>query len=223
MARGLAIRPVEGIAVNPFSPGDDAPGGIAAPPPPPSASAVEPADAEDLRGNVLAVRTVRSPRPRPIWHFVLLSTVTLGLYQLVWLHAAWCYVRDLRGARVQPVLRAVFAPIFTYSLLRHLAEIARERGYPEEPPAAPLALMYFVLGALGRLLPLPLALAGLLNVVPLLPAVEMQQFAVRASVPDAPEQTGFTRLELVLMVLGLVMWSAILAAIADPSLVKPGT
>lgn len=171
-----------------------------------------------------AARIVRAPRPRPLWHFVLLSTATFGLYQLVWLYRTWRYVGDVRGERVQPLLRSLFAPLFAYGLFRRLFEMARSRGYPEEPPALPLALAYFAFGALAWMVPLPLGLVGLLNVVPLLPAVETQQYAVRAAVPELAEQdAGFARDDLLWLAIGALLWARIIAVILDPSLLAAHT
>ncbi len=142
----------------------------------------------------------------------------LGLYQALWIYTAWRYVRDQRNGRDQPLLRAIFAPIFLYSPFRHLFEMAQERGYPERPPAFPLAPIYFVFEVMGHLLPFPFGLVRLLKIVPMLPAVETQQYTVRAEIPGVPDRHGFSGVELLLVALGVVTWSVAVAGTVNPAL-----
>jgi hypothetical protein len=190
-------------------------------------TASEPSSGNDLfaAGGIVAEPPgpVYNPylRARPIWQFVVLAVGSVGLYQLWWFFQSWRHVKARRGLDVYPALRALFAPLFSYSLFRHLFEMAEEEGYPEHPPTLALAVAYFVLGALGRL-PFPNGLISLMNVVPLLPAVEMQNYLLRGEAKGLPERPGFSPGEVLLLAFGAVVWTGILRAILDPSSIPPG-
>lgn len=99
--------------------------------------------------------------PVHLGKFCVLSLVTFGLYDVVWLYRSWRYVRDSQGERIWPVARAFFGPIFYYDLARRLA-VAGAGG---------LAATYIVVTALWRL-PDPYWLLASLSFVTLVPAVQ---------------------------------------------------
>lgn len=155
-------------------------------------------------------------RPRPLWHWVVLTVTTFGLYQVYWHWLAWSYLRDRHGLRVLPLVRAVVDglvfPVFTYSLFRHLFAAARERGYPEAPPALPLALAYIGLPLLAAR-SLVLSFVRVLQVLPMLPAFETANFLWRSEWPNAPERRDFSVAESLAIGFGLFIWANVLATV----------
>lgn len=145
-------------------------------------------------------------QPRPIWHYVVLTLGTFGVYLIFWFWRVWRYFRVVRDRPVMPLPRALFNILFIYSLLRHLRDEARLHGYPESPPAGPLAVLYVVLSFCG-LLPPPAAFAQTLNLFPLLPAFEMANFVWRAAWPGIPEKRGFSLPEALVLGFGFSMWA----------------
>lgn len=144
-------------------------------------------------------------QPRPIWHYVVLTLGTFGLYLIFWFYRVWRYFRVVQGRSVIPILRALFDPIFIYPLLRTLTEEARKRGYPESPPAGPLAVVYVAL-SFCRALPVPAGFAQFLLFIPLLPAFEMANYIWRKEWPGIPERRGFSLLESMVLGLGAFIW-----------------
>lgn len=159
-------------------------------------------------------------QPRPIWHHVVLTLATLGLYLIFWFYRVWTYFRVVRGISVIPLLRAVFHIFFIYPLLRNLRDEARRRGYPESPPAGPLSVLFVALSFCG-VLPPPAMFVQMLNVVALLPAFEMANYIWRKEWPGIPERRGFSLGETFLLGLGAFMWANLLyAAIFHPQLLS---
>lgn len=170
----------------------------------------------------------RSPaffvQPRPIWHHVVLTVGTFGLYLYLWMYRVWRYFRVVEGRSVIPVLRSLFRELFIYALFRDLTRAAQRHGYPEAPPAGPLAIMYWALLLCG-LLPLPAAFVQFLIVIPLLPAFEMANFIWRKEWPGMPERRGFSVLEAVVLGVGAFIWTQMIyLAIVHPELLpaRPG-
>lgn len=149
-------------------------------------------------------------RPRPLWHWVVLAVSTFGLYLLYWYWMVWSYLRDRHGARVLPLVRSVVdvfvAPVFSYSLFRHLFDAARARGYPEAPPAGPLAGAMFGLWIASGI-SLRFGWLRMLQVLALLPAFETANFLFRTEWPNAPERRDFSVAELLVIGLGMAMWA----------------
>lgn len=157
---------------------------------------------------------------RPLWWFVLLNVASAGLYQVVFFYRGWAYLRDHRGLDVWPLARAIFGPLFAYAYFRRYFDLARERGYPEAPPAGGLAVAYVALHMLA-VLPPPAGLGSLVSVLTLLPAAETQNYVWNADAPNTPQILWISWSEVFLMVLGCISWAATIAIIRDPSLFSP--
>jgi hypothetical protein len=181
-----------------------------APPPPsgaPAADAAQPAPARPQFPYVA----------RPLWWFVLLNLLSAGLYQVVFFYRGWTYLRDRHGADVWPLARALLGPLFAYPLFRRYFTLAQERGYPESPPAGPLAVAFIAFRVMG-MLPLPAGLVSMMSVLTLLPAAETQNYVWSRDDPDAPRVLWVSRGEVVLVAFGIFAWVATFAVLRDPSL-----
>ena len=58
--------------------------------------------------------------PVRIDKFVILSLVTLGLYQFVWFYRNWRYIKTSEGTSIWPWARALFYPFWYYPMLKRL-------------------------------------------------------------------------------------------------------
>lgn len=98
----------------------------------------------------------------------LLSFCTLGFYQLYWFYRNWVRVREHTGRRLLPLVRAFFAPLWSYSLFDEVAEQARGAGVAVGWSAMLLALAFFLVSAAWQLPPVGM-IVTLFSFVPLLP------------------------------------------------------
>ena len=144
----------------------------------------------------------------------VLSVATLGLYQLFWFHKQW-YRRKAHGEDVIPILRTIFAVLFAYSLFQTVNREFERRLPPDQPLASSLseplnagglALGFFVLSILYRILPGLLAMAGLFSVVPLV-IVQKKMNELHAEMGFDPNAgTGYGAGAIVALVIGGLFW-----------------
>jgi hypothetical protein len=112
--------------------------------------------------------------PVAVHKFVVLSLCTLSFYTLYWCYQNWWRIRERTGEQLSPFWRAVFEPVWVFSLFSRIREHARGRGALAAWNPTVLGLGYLVLCAMGSL-PDPWWLAGLGGFIPFLPAVQTIQ------------------------------------------------
>jgi hypothetical protein len=67
------------------------------------------------------------PSPAVAYHhvsplkFAILAVATLGIYEMFWFYKNWKYIRQRDESRILPFWRALFAPLWCYSLARDLS------------------------------------------------------------------------------------------------------
>jgi hypothetical protein len=117
--------------------------------------------------------------PVSVTKLLVMTTATLGLYQLYWFWRNWILVKSRERTRILPFIRAWFALWFAFSLFR--------RVYSEQPRSpAPLllAIGWAVLVSSWWWLPDAYVWIGLANVLPLVP---VQRLAIRRNAQAAPD------------------------------------
>jgi hypothetical protein len=143
---------------------------------------------------------------------IVMSTMTLTLYQVYWFYKNWACLRA-RGARVLPLVRAIFSVLFCYSLFDRVRKRRRELD-GTELQAGLLALGWIVLTVLSNFSDsmLRLAYANWLVVVTLLGSYLSVAFLIpvqdavneinRAERPDLGANDQFTVWNALWMTLG---------------------
>jgi len=104
--------------------------------------------------------------------FILMSACSFGLYEIYWTYKNWQFIKQRDQSKIWPFWRAVFAPIWYYSLLDDLAKHSGSESISSGTVKASLAVMYFLLSAAWKL-PDPYWLIMYLTVIPVLPAVRV--------------------------------------------------
>ena len=145
----------------------------------------------------------------------VMSVVTFGLYEVYWFYKNWSDIKTREGIKINPVLRAIFYPLFAYSAFKRIkdkgAEVGAQTGYS---PGA-LATAVFLLIA-STYLPDPVWLISLLSFVPLLP-VQSAVNRINAKVaPDADRNTRFSGWNVFGVVLGILFWAVVLLGLFVP-------
>jgi len=96
---------------------------------------------------------------------VVMSIVTLGVYQIYWFYKN-CQLARERGEDIWPLPRALFSPLFAFELFKRVRSTGRDAGVLAVANAGGLAWMYFLLQAMWRL-PGLFSLTGFATVLPL--------------------------------------------------------
>ena len=112
--------------------------------------------------------------PVALHKFIVLSVCTLNFYSLYWSYQNWWRIRERTGERLSPFWRAVFEPIWLFSLFGRIAQQAAERGIAVGWNPVVLGLGYLLVCVAGTL-PDPWWLVSLAGFVPFLPVVQTIQ------------------------------------------------
>jgi hypothetical protein len=102
--------------------------------------------------------------------FVVMSLVTLGLYELYWVYSQWRHIKLRTMEDLSPFWRTLFAPLWGFSLFEHVRADAIKQGVPIGWSSGSLGLAYLVLSAAWRL-PDPWWLLSLVSFLPVIPSV----------------------------------------------------
>ncbi len=137
--------------------------------------------------------------------FVLLTVATFGIYEIWWFYEHWRQVRNTTGARLTPVARAIFSPVFCYSLFKRVKDNLEEQTLHSRFSPGLLSVGYIALLMTQRL-PDPYWLISFLSILPLL---IMQAGVNRLHYQIDPGYDRNGRFGLgggVLLVLGGIIW-----------------
>ena len=83
--------------------------------------------------------------------FIVLSICSFGIYELYWCYQNWKRLKEASGEDLSPFWRAVFAPIWGFSLFKRIRDVALSAGVPIGWSSGVLATLYFVLNMTWRL------------------------------------------------------------------------
>jgi hypothetical protein len=83
--------------------------------------------------------------PEPAYHhvsalkFIIFSALSFGIYDVFWFYRNWRFIKMRDGSNIMPFWRAIFSPIWCYSLTR---DIARTAGISGISTAVAVAIVY---------------------------------------------------------------------------------
>lgn len=101
---------------------------------------------------------------------IVMSLFTFGLYNFYWFYKNFLHYENRYNEGTIPFLRALFSPIFSYSLFTTINCELENSENSKSLPAGVLAAFYFLLNLSGRVFPSPFFLLSFLVFVPLLAA-----------------------------------------------------
>lgn len=137
---------------------------------------------------------------------VLMSLVTLSLYEIYWFYKNWKCVQRTLGEDVNAPIRAPFYPLLSYALFRRIREHARQNGVEPGFPAGFLAVTVFLFAVLVRL-PDPWWLLTYLGFLPLLTVQKAVNALNRELAPEADANTRFTGWNIFGLVVGGILFA----------------
>lgn len=145
-------------------------------------------DDEELRGGLILY-------PVSMKKFLLMSFVSLGIYQYYWIYKNWVWLKIVGEEEVSPAWRTIFAPIMNFSLVGHISQHDRTGYTWFLVLSIPIALTYFLFNILDRAisrvdtLPDWLSILSMFSVLVLVP-VAMQVNKMNEDREDLIEQNS---------------------------------
>lgn len=130
--------------------------------------------------------------PVSVGKLVVMSICTLGFYELYWTHANWVRIRNRDRLSISPARRTLFALLFCYALFQRMRTLSLQAG-GRSFPSALLVLGWAVTSGVGRFLPGPYSLLGLLGFVFFIP---VQASVNQANLLSSPEHKRNSRLTI---------------------------
>jgi len=64
----------------------------------------------------------------PLWRFALLSIITLGIYELIWMYKNWRILKRELNLDVEPLFRALFSPVYIYRFSLRVEDLCKKEG-----------------------------------------------------------------------------------------------
>lgn len=149
--------------------------------------------------------------------FILLSVLSLGLYEFWWIYKSWCFFRDKDQLDIMPAARAIFAFFFINSLFDTIQEYSQSKGYTATFSSMGYSAGFIVLNFAGRL-PDPYWLISFLSVFLLIPALESLNYGIKKSGNYKVIENGkFNNRQIGLIIVGSIFWALILMELMLPS------
>ena len=120
--------------------------------------------------------------------FVLLSLTTLGFYQLFWCYQQWKRIQIATGESISPFWRAVWAPLWGFSLFARIHRRGVVEGLEVEWASGFLGTVFLLLSMMWRL-PDPWWLIGYFNFLAVIPVQRTaDQVNARARSSESPNR-----------------------------------
>ena len=146
---------------------------------------------------------------------VVMSLCTFGFYELYWCYKHWQAEQRREEEDLSPFWRAVFAPLWGFSLFGRIQDVTTKHGISPNWSATTLGLGFLLLNAAWRL-PDPLWLVSFLALMPLLPVQHSVNRLNATLVPDVDRNDRFTGLNVLCIVIGAILLVLVLAGLFLP-------
>jgi hypothetical protein len=145
----------------------------------------------------------------------VLTTCTLGLYQIYWFYKHWQCIKEGQRFDCNPALRSIFSVIFCYPLFHKMRASGVKLGADSSLLAGPLATGWIVTTLTSRL-PDPYWLITFISVAFLLPVQAYANRVNQAMTPGHDPNTRFSGWNWAAVAVGGVFLSLIVIGLFMP-------
>jgi hypothetical protein len=139
--------------------------------------------------------------PVSVLKLVVMSTVTLGFYEVFWFYKNWKLIKSRNSSNIIPIARAIFSGIFFYPLIKEIKDSANSRGTSANYSPFLLTLIWIGLIVSARL-PDPYWLVTMLSVLVMIPVQKTVNQLNYHVVPEHNPNSDFSAWNIVGIVLG---------------------
>ena len=132
---------------------------------------------------------------------VVMSICTLGIYELYWCYRNWQCIKEREQSNLMPFWRAVFAPLWVFSLARDVKERADHLGIGNSLRPMLIGILYLALSIQWRL-PGLYWVISFFSFAALLPIQATDTSVSAANASGTQDHSQFTPWNYVAVVLG---------------------
>jgi hypothetical protein len=141
--------------------------------------------------------------------FILISILTLGLYEIWWIYKAWKFFQQKEKTEIYPAARAILSIIYLRPLFDKILFYSKLKGYDEGYTSISLFAGFFIANLLSKL-PDPYWLISVSSVIFLVPPFKALNFAKQNSTEFLViEVTSFSPRQIMLIVIGVIFWGMV--------------
>jgi len=158
---------------------------------------------------------------QPVWHFVLLSIMTFGIYDVYWYYKNWKRIKKYKELKFSPVWRTIglFIPILNLFLIykAHVEyrEFIKEKEINSEIYPGRIVLVIMISAALVRL-PDPYWLLSFVGTIPLAMVQGVLNDLWRKLQVDCIHTNKLNGRQILLIVFGGILWLLVLLGMTLP-------
>lgn len=144
--------------------------------------------------------------PVGILKLVLMSAVTLGLYELYWFYKNWKFIQKRSQVALQPFWRAFFGVLYCYPCFKEIEKEVKSKDLPFPLSAGWLAFLWIVLTITWRL-PDPYWVVTYLATIVLIPVQNAVNRLNSAVEPNHDPNTSYSGWNIFGLVLGGLLFA----------------
>jgi hypothetical protein len=148
---------------------------------------------------------------QPVWHFVLLSVITFGIYDIYWYYRNWKNLKEYKNMNFSPAWRTVglFIPILNFFLIykahKEYRNLIKEVGIKRDIYPG-LILLVIIISIRLINLPDPYWLLSLISTIPLAIVQGILNELWKEVQPGYIHRTQFSARQMILIIIGGVLW-----------------
>lgn len=162
----------------------------------------------------------------PMGRMVLMSLLSLGIYEAYWMYMNWRYLKNKYNLPIQPFWRAVFGVFFCYALFTSIHDDKETNAVKKaEFPAGVLALGWIVLMVVSNLMSrfggTAVSMVALAISVPsFMFFMPLQRYIndVNGAREPKPAYYHWSTGHIVMLVFGCILWPLIILGLMFPEL-----
>ena len=148
--------------------------------------------------------------------FIILSILSLGLYEVWWIFKSWRFFRDKDNLDIMPAARAIFAIFFLNSLFENIQDFSKSKGYSKTFSSVGCFIGYIGLTFVSKL-PDPYWMVSFLSMLFLIPALESLNYGIKNSGDYRIIENGnYNNRQIGILVIGSILWMFILIGFFIP-------
>ncbi|MCX6009228.1 MAG: DUF4234 domain-containing protein [Chloroflexi bacterium] len=158
---------------------------------------------------------------QPVWHFVLLSILTLSAYEIYWFYRNWKQMKVHKNLDMSPGWRTagLFVPIYglvlAYRQFRDVRDFSREAGIDKSYSPGWILFAWITINVLWKL-PDPFWLLSFGSVLPLAVVQGVLNSYWEKEQPGLMRRTKFSGGQIALIVIGGIVWILMLIGMLFP-------